>query len=205
VLTGDSTPLADILVNSSLKQLGADKDDAAVYESMLLDVATVLYGRNDKAAVCAWHAADDCSSYKFAKLRDSSLVKVANETLWVHDIIKSIVTRKAQIENKQSMVRVWLPKQVNGTSMQYNAYLCSAMHAALYCADTASCAYTLHHDDDDTIYTIRQTRCLLVQWYPWLYNPMSSSSIWIRMKTQTVCGWCCLMMITLENGTLSRM
>jgi hypothetical protein len=128
VFRGGSTNLVDKLVNSSLAQLGADKADAAVYESMLLDVATVLCGRNPKATVCAWQTVHESAAYKFRKLLDCSLVKVVSEVayyealglmkkvvihkLWVHDVIKSIASRNAHTENQQCMTRVWLPDQV---------------------------------------------------------------------------------------------
>jgi hypothetical protein len=109
---GDSETLYVKLVHNSLKQLGADTADVAVYESMLIDAATVLYGRNAKAAVCAWQAVHESAAYKFRKLQNYFLLKVVNDQLWVHDAIKSIATRKAHIKNTQSVARVWLPNQV---------------------------------------------------------------------------------------------
>jgi hypothetical protein len=142
VFRGDSTNLVDKLVNSSLAQLGADKADAAVYESMLLDVATVLYGRNPRAAVCAWQTVHESAAYKFRKLLDCSLVKIVSEVadsetvwsrkgvthkLWVHDVIKSIASRNAHTEIQQCMTRVWLPDQLN-TAM----HLCTRPNMHVY-------------------------------------------------------------------------
>jgi hypothetical protein len=80
------------LIQSSLQQLGNDSDDAALYESMLVDIATVFYGRNAKAALCAWRATD-----KYA----------------VRAEYAGIATRAALDRNKQCMTRVWLPDQVS--------------------------------------------------------------------------------------------
>jgi hypothetical protein len=119
------------LIDSSLQQLGNDAFDVAVYESMLLDAATVLYRRNAKAAVCAWSAVDKHAAARLEQLIGCSLVKAVSEKpwtpvggnytirkLWVHDVIKSIAIRKAQIENTQGMTRVWLPDQVNTAIIQ---------------------------------------------------------------------------------------
>jgi hypothetical protein len=119
---GDGEVLADKLVNSSLKQLGADTADAALYESMLLDTATVFNGHNPQAAVCAWRATDKHALSKLEQLLDCSLVKVVDESLWVHDVIKSIAIRKARSENKQCMTRVWLTDQVD--SVIIKCYTC---------------------------------------------------------------------------------
>jgi hypothetical protein len=97
------------LVQSSLKHLGSNSADADLYESMLLDVATVLYGRNPKAAICAWRATDKYAVSKFQELLDCSLIKVMSgrlydvisDKLWVHDIINAIATRAALGKNKQ--------------------------------------------------------------------------------------------------------
>jgi hypothetical protein len=105
------------LIQSSLQQLGNDAADKALYESMLLDIATVFYRRNAKAAVCAWSAVDKHAVSKLQQLLDCSLVKVVDESLWVHDVIKSIATRKAHTANKQCMTRVWLHDQVNTTNI----------------------------------------------------------------------------------------
>jgi hypothetical protein len=113
---GDGEVLVDKLVNSSLKQLGADTADTASYESMLLDVATVFNGRSAKAAVCAWQASHTAAVHKFKRLLACSLIKVVNDQLCVHDVIKSIASRKAHIENQQSITRVWLHDQVRYTS-----------------------------------------------------------------------------------------
>ena len=121
---GDGDTRVENLIQSSLQQLGFDADDRAVYESMLLDVATVLYGRNPQAAVCAWSVNDEFAEVKLQQLIDCSLVKIVYEDpdnsfcdiirrLWLHDVIKSIATTKAHSENKQCMKRVWLPDQVN--------------------------------------------------------------------------------------------
>jgi hypothetical protein len=122
---GDGDTRVNNLIQSSLQQLGFDADDRAVYESMLLDVATVLYGRNPKAAVCAWSVTDEFAEVKLQQLIDGSLIKIVYdegpyeryfamfEQLWVHDVIKCIATTKAHSENMQSMKRVWLPDQVN--------------------------------------------------------------------------------------------
>jgi hypothetical protein len=124
---GDSETLYDKLVNSSLKQFGADTADAVSYESMLIDAATVLYGRNAKAAVCAWQAVHESAAYKFRKLQNYFLLKVVNDQLWVHDVIKSIATRKAHIKNTQSVARVWLPDQVHLVLRM----CCNAMHMTM--------------------------------------------------------------------------
>jgi hypothetical protein len=110
------------LIQSSLQHLGSTSDDAALYESMLLDVATVLYRRNAKAAVCAWSATDKHALSKLQQLLDCSLVKVVSEEtmshlsgvheLWLHDVIKSIAVKKAHMKNQQCMTRVWLHDQV---------------------------------------------------------------------------------------------
>jgi hypothetical protein len=73
---GDGVILGDNLINSSLNQLGADVTETASYESMLLDAATVFYGRNANAAVCAWQATHESAAYKFEQLLDYSLVKI---------------------------------------------------------------------------------------------------------------------------------
>jgi hypothetical protein len=102
-----------------LQQLGidsADAVDAALYESMLLDAATVLHGRNPDAAVCVWNATDKYAVSKFQQLLDCSLVKVVSNQLLVLDVIKCISTRKALRENMQCMTRVWLPGQVIAAS-----------------------------------------------------------------------------------------
>jgi alkyl sulfatase BDS1-like metallo-beta-lactamase superfamily hydrolase len=120
---GDGDTRVDNLIQSSLQQLGYDADDRAVYESMLLDAATVLYGCNADAAVCAWRVSDEFAEVKLHDLIDCSLIKIVAEEsdenycvvfkdLWVHDVIKSIATREAHSENKQCMKRVWLPDQV---------------------------------------------------------------------------------------------
>ena len=109
---GDSETLYVKLVHNSLKQLGADTADVAVYESMLIDAATVLYGRNAKAAVCAWQAVHESAAYKFRKLQGCFLVKLVKRVLWVHDVIRAIAARKAHIENTHHMTRIWLPNQV---------------------------------------------------------------------------------------------
>jgi hypothetical protein len=106
------------LIQSSLQHLGNTSADAALYESMLLDVATVLYGRNPKAALCAWRATDKYAVSKLQELLDCSLIKVMSNRLWVHDVIKGIATRAALDENKQCMTRVWLPDQVLAASSQ---------------------------------------------------------------------------------------
>jgi hypothetical protein len=112
------------LIQSSLQQLGNDTVDAALYESMLIDIATVFYGRNARAAVCAWSAIDKHAAARLEQLLDCSLVKIINEgslhshyspkyeVLWVHDVIKSIARKKARTAHKQNMTRVWLPDQV---------------------------------------------------------------------------------------------
>jgi hypothetical protein len=120
---GDGDTRVDNLIQSSLQQLGFDADGRAVYESMLLDTATVFYGRNPNTAVCAWSVSDEYAEVKLQELVDCSLVKLVDEEpdenccviikrLWVHDVIKSIATREALSENKQCMTRVWLPDQV---------------------------------------------------------------------------------------------
>jgi hypothetical protein len=110
---GDGEILGDKLVNSSLKQLGADTADTASYKSMLLDAATVFRKRSARAAVCAWQAAHKAAAYKFKRLLDCSLIKVVNDQLWVHDVIKSIAANIAHSENEQCMTRIWLPHQVS--------------------------------------------------------------------------------------------
>jgi hypothetical protein len=114
------------LIKSSLQLLSSsDTTEADLYESMLLDAATVFYGRNFEAAKCAWRAADKHAAAKLEQLIDYSLVKMVSEEtvsplvdgvvhkLWVHDVIKSIATKKAHTANKHCMTRVWLPDQVN--------------------------------------------------------------------------------------------
>jgi hypothetical protein len=114
------------LIQSSLQQLGYDADDRVVYESMLIDAATVFYRRNAKAAVCAWRATDEYAEVKLQQLIDCSLVKVVDGGLWVHDVIKAIAVRKAHTENKQCMTRVWLPEQVTtDTLMCLVVYYCT--------------------------------------------------------------------------------
>jgi hypothetical protein len=118
---GNGEILGDKLVYSSLRQLSADTDDAASYESMLLDAATVLHESNATAAVCAWQTLHEAATYKLKRLLDCCLVKVVHDQLWVHDVIKSIATSKARSENKHSMTRVWLPEQVNATIIEYDS------------------------------------------------------------------------------------
>jgi hypothetical protein len=129
------------LINSSLLQLGNDAADAALYESMLLDAATVLYRANAKAAVCAWSTIDKHAAARLEQLIDCSLVKAVSKEpwlldggkytvriLWVHDVIKSILTRKANNKNTQCMTRVWLPDQVKSAVIECgerrNAAMC---------------------------------------------------------------------------------
>jgi hypothetical protein len=121
---GDGDKRVNNLIQSSLQQLGCDSDDSAVYESMLLDIATVSYERNAKAVACAWRATDKYAVSKLQQLLDCSLVKlithfrwehndyVVIDKLWVHDVIKSIATGRAHTQNKHCMTRVWLPDQV---------------------------------------------------------------------------------------------
>jgi hypothetical protein len=101
------------MVQRSLQQLGNNAADAITYNRMLLDTATVFYGRNVKAAMCAWRATDKYAVIKFQELQNCSLVKVNKDSLWVHDVIKSIASREAHTENMQCMTRVWLQDQVN--------------------------------------------------------------------------------------------
>jgi hypothetical protein len=108
---GDGELLVDKLVYSSLKQLGANKTDAASYESMLLDAATVFNMHNATAAVCAWQAIHKAAAYKFKRLLACSLIKVVTGELWVHDVIKSIAASTAHAENEVCMTRVWLADQ----------------------------------------------------------------------------------------------
>jgi hypothetical protein len=126
---GDGEILGDKLVNNSLIQLGANAADAASYKSMLLDAATVFYGCHAKAAACAWQAVHQAAAYKFRALLDCSLVKVVNDKLWVHDVIRAIAAGTAHSENTQCMTRVWLPNQVN-TAIVENLAQVQCMHTA---------------------------------------------------------------------------
>jgi hypothetical protein len=109
------------LIKSSLQQLSASAVDASLYESMLLDAATVFYEQDPKAAVCAWSVADKYAIGKLQDLLDCSLVKIVDERpwasnvvikkLWVHDVIKSIASGQALIEN-ELMTRIWRHDQV---------------------------------------------------------------------------------------------
>jgi hypothetical protein len=146
------------LIKSSLQQLGATAADASLYESMLLDAATVFYEQDPKAAVCAWSAADKYAVGKLQDLIDCSLVKIVNaksllyalvaskklrvapgsKQLWVHDVIKSIASGQALNDNKQSMTRVWRHEQVQFViapicyAKHVVKYLTSIMHVSRY-------------------------------------------------------------------------
>jgi hypothetical protein len=122
------------IIQNSLQQLGRNvAADVALYESMLLDAATVFDGCNAKAAVCAWSAVDKHALIKLRELIDWSLIKAVNEKswtlrgehtvskLWVQDMIKSVAVRQADTENRQSMTRVWLHDQVSGVTITCNS------------------------------------------------------------------------------------
>jgi hypothetical protein len=139
------------LIQSSLHQLGNNAADAALYESMLLDVATVMYGRNPKAAVCAWRATDKHAAARLEQLIDCSLIKVVSgfpvvegEQLWMHDVIKGIATRAALGENKQRMTRVWLPDQVKiSLAMLYMKHRCALTLRCVPCNITLASRFQL--------------------------------------------------------------
>jgi hypothetical protein len=139
---GDGEILADTLVYSSLKQLGADTADVASYESMLLDAATVFYGGNAKAAVCAWQTVHEAATHKLRRLLDCSLVKLVHGQLWVHDVIKSIATSKALSENKQCRTRVWLADQVITVFYKIN---CDVSDKCCTCTPTTCTHCTDNH------------------------------------------------------------
>jgi hypothetical protein len=138
------------LIQSSLQQLSNDADDSAMHESMLLDAATVFYGCNPKAAVCAWSAVDKHAAARLQQLIDYSLVRIVSgmtvlllednvmyQVLWVHDVIKSIATRKAHTENNRCMTRVWLHDQVQTVTINC-CHAMHAMHVVKYMTDSMS-------------------------------------------------------------------
>jgi hypothetical protein len=78
--------------------------------AMLLDAATVCFGRDAHTVKCAWEAM--YPPYVFSQLLACSIVKVIDGKVWMHHVIKAIVIQKASAQYELRMTRVWQPDQV---------------------------------------------------------------------------------------------
>jgi hypothetical protein len=101
-------PRFDDLVDSSLNQFRNN----TLLKNMFLDASTVLYRRSAEAAKCHWESYDRSAPLAFQQLIGCSLVKIVDDKLWVHDIIKAIACEQARAFNTHRLTRVWLPDQV---------------------------------------------------------------------------------------------
>jgi hypothetical protein len=97
--TNDSNDPIYNLVTSSL-----NKSDQK-HRDMFLDAATVFYGRKAQAARYGWKQIYDYTGLQ--QLQQRSLVKVIHDAIWIHDVVKSIARKLADIGNRSNMIRVW--------------------------------------------------------------------------------------------------
>jgi hypothetical protein len=105
----------DGVVKSSLDHFDGDTE----CRSMLLDTATVFYGRNAVAAACAWKGMYKHAVTRLQHLYKCSLIKVVDGTLWMDDMIKSVAIKHALADNDMTKTRVWRHEQVRCQSVFY--------------------------------------------------------------------------------------